>query len=242
MNDSLVILFVVTVLGGLFWYLQKTGWLWVVYPKTPDISILEAFDSFLNNTKHRDQNTRRIISLVKDKFSEEQFLEMQEELVKIEVEANRQENPLITLRRAIMDAVDSDVREQALPELPEDERRKIYAELNKKGGNFSDANSIGLWLYSEVMCGVLRLYSSVKYDDAGEEDWFSYYVKCAESSAKTMAHMFRKRAAGEDHWFEATMFKLWDQNMEKFREAALRFRPKEKVRKITEGDSPTEEA
>lgn len=198
------------------------------------MTILEAFNLFMNPDNHADGNRQRIVRLVKEKCSHEDLLPIQERLAKIEIEANREENPLIPIRRAIMEEVDISTYEEALVELPQDMRQKIYDKFNKSGVACSKIMSNTLWLYSQVMCGVLRFYSLMKYDDAGEDDWFTHYVKMAHSHAKATVSMLEKSVTGEDGQIEAWLHKEWDKLLPQIKESMLRYRPREKVKIATE--------
>lgn len=204
------------------------------------MTILEAFNLFMNPDSHADENRQRLVRLVKGKCSHEHLLATQERLARIEIEANSEENPLIPIRRAIMEEVDISTYEEALVELSQDMRQKIYDKLNKGGTACSKIMSNTLWVDSQVMCGVLRFYSLMNYDDAGEDDWFTYYVKVAHSHAKATVSMLAKSVTGEDIQIEALLYKEWNKLLPQIKESMLRYRPREKVKIATEEIAPSE--
>jgi len=198
------------------------------------MTILEAFNLFMNPDSQADENRQRLVRLVKEKWSHEDLLAIQEQLAKIEIEANREENPLIPIRRAIMEEVDIITYEEALVELSQDVRQKIWDKLNKSGTACSNILSNTMWVYSQVMCGVLRSYSFVLYDDIGEDDWFAYCLKVTRSYAKVTVSMLEKSVTGEDPQVEALLYKEWNKLLPQIKESMLRYRPREKVQIATE--------
>lgn len=208
----------------------------------PNISVTEAFHQFLNDANQNNEALRRTVRLAKDKFSSEQLIEIQEILAEIEIAANREANPLMLLREAIMKEVDSSAREEVLMSIPEEDRQKVHAMLREKGAQSSDEISSAIWLHSEILCGVLRLYCSLKYGDATKDDWFAFYVKTARSRARAMIEMFLESVASHSPGVAATLYKAWSMSTPQIKDFVLRCQPGKKVKDIDEQPPNTEGA
>lgn len=188
---------------------------WVASGSHPGLLMREAFQYFLYEMKHENETRSRRVQLAKEKFSPVQLSEFRQICEEVEAKAMADPNPLIPLRRAIMLEVDSYAREQALLALPANERQQLFDRLNEKGSQFSDVISAGLSLHSEIICGVLRYYSSLKYGDGAENDWFTFYTRAAELKAKAMIKMFQ--GSGTD----AVLYKAWHDSTPQLQEFVL---------------------
>lgn len=104
---------------------------------------------------------------------------MRNELLEIEEESRKAEDPLVPLRTAIMTAVDTSLLSETIMNLDDRLRKKAQSQL---GESFTDDKLGWSYLAGNFMCGILRQYSLLKYDDAAKDDWFTCYVEAAQAN------------------------------------------------------------
>ncbi len=194
-----------------------------VKPSGADMTMRGAWDYWIKNKTELSDDNRRIVDLVQCKFADSAIEKMRNELFEIEEESKKATDPLVPLRRAIMDALDTSLLNEAIKNLDGEVRKKVEGKL----GNLYTAEII-LWGYlaNEFKCSILRWYSLVKYDDASADDWFTYYVKITKGRARHIVGVLQRREPGKSDTTNAAralMGNVYDEQvMDKLRERLLK--------------------
>ncbi len=188
-------------------------------PTAPGLTIQEAWDYWWYNKDQLSETNQRIVDLVQRKFDPSAIEKIREELYEIEEVSNKAAEPLIPLRKAIMDAVDTSFINEAILNLDEKVKKKIQ---NTLGDQFSDDMLVWGYLTGNIMSGILRWYSWQKYGDASEDDWYTCYIEVSKENANNTAQMLKEHAANEGAQFHAILYKPWKQAMEQLREKLLK--------------------
>jgi hypothetical protein len=119
-------------------------------------------------------------------------------------------DPMIGLRKAIMDATD----------------RFVLAEL------LHDSTELPLdHLESVIEAGVLRRYADARFQDFSEEDWYSHYLNVAEMNARNVGEMVRKTVAGDQSSLESSLHEPLTSAMRQVRASLLDYPPRIPVEK-----------
>lgn len=153
-----------------------------------------AWDYWMKNENRLSNEDRRIVELAEERLSESTIENIRQELLEIEERSNKAEDPLIPLRAAIMDAVDTSLLNKALTELDDEARKKVQGQL---GDLYTDEIFSWGYLTKSFLCRILRWYSALKYGDAAEGDWFASYREIAVQRAGNIVEMILHCEADE---------------------------------------------
>lgn len=205
-----------------------------VMPSGADMTMRDAWDYWMKDKTELSDDNRRIVELIQYKFADAAIGKMRNELFEIEEESKKATDPLVPLRRAIMDALDTSLLNEAIENLDGEVRKKVEGKL----GNLYTAE-IFLWGYlaNDFMCSVLRWYSLVKYDDASADDWFTYYVKVAKGRARHIIEVLQRWEPGESETPALTGNAYDEQVMDKLRQRLLKAPRKMPISESVETES-----
>ena len=153
-----------------------------------------AWDYWMKNRNRLPDEDRQIVALAEERLSESAIESIHKELLELEKKLNKAEDPLIPLRAATMDAVDTSLLNKAFANLDEKDRKKVRGKL---GELYTDEIFTWGYLTKSFLCRILRWYSSVKYGDAAENDWFASYLEIAEHRATNIVELVRHWESGE---------------------------------------------
>lgn len=159
-----------------------------------NLTMQRAWDYWTRNKNRLSDEDRRIAELAEERLSESAVENIRRELLEVEEKSNKAEDPLIPLRAAIMDAVDTSLLNKALTELDDDGRKKVQGRL---GDLYTDEIFSWGYLTKSFLCRILRWYSSLKYGDAGERDWFTSYREIADRRARSIVERILRCEADE---------------------------------------------
>jgi hypothetical protein len=153
-----------------------------------------AWDYWTKNENRLSDEDRQIVELAREKLSESTIERIHKELLELEKKSNQAEDPLVPLRAAIMDAVDTSLLNKALTDLDDEARKKVQGKL---GDLYTDEIFSWGYLTNSFLRRVLRWYSSLKYGDAAENDWFAFYREIADQRARSIVEMILRCEADE---------------------------------------------
>jgi len=207
---------------------------------SPNITMAEILESWENKTLEVPHEFKKIFKLLPEKIDDEGIETIKKELLEIEEHSKKTKIPLWEIRKALMDAtgeyycintfleIDDDIREQCY-------ENDIFVDLREVG--FHQASLLALkWIF-EIM--ILRLYSSMKYNDAvseGHEDWFTFYTEFTENRWGTLMKFITAEDDGQPvswKWIYGLMTKTYNENIEKARQTCLTAIPRTPLKEST---------
>ena len=153
-----------------------------------------AWDYWMKNKDRLSDEDRQIVAVAEERLSENSIESIHKELLELEKKLNKAEDPLIPLRAAIMDAVDTSLLNKAITDLDDEGRKKVQGKL---GDLYTEEIFSWGYLAKSLLCRILRWYSSRKYDDAAENDWFVSYREVADQRARSIVEMILRCEADE---------------------------------------------
>ena len=154
----------------------------------------ETWEAWTKDSASLPDEERRLVALVRDRLGPGAFENVKAELFEVERAAKEAaDEPWIPVRRAIMDALDARLLNEALADLPDGLKRRLRAAL---GDLYADEMLLWNHLTKRLVCSILRWHSSLKYDDGAERDWLSCYSEIARDRTRRMVEELEKLASG----------------------------------------------
>lgn len=193
-GDAVSLILALVFLLVLYWafrfFLRKrrTG------PQKPGLTMQQAWDHWMSKIEDLPVGDRHIVEEMKSRLTESAIENVKKELFKIEKGSKEAEDPLVPLRTALMDAFDTSLLNHSLSQLKVETKKILHAQL---GDLYTDEVFLWGYLTRSFMCGILRWYSSLKYDDAGEDDWFTYYTQIAKQRTKNVVETLQCLETGD---------------------------------------------
>ena len=122
------------------------------------------------------------------------------DLLAFEGRALATQQPLLMIRREIMDSVDRRMLNQEILALPPELKQRLRDSSAEALQNDADA-----WLYiaaNELRLEILRELAARRFGDRAEHGWFAVYEKASRMKQRTARHFLRRSLAGELHQAE----------------------------------------
>lgn len=110
------------------------------------------------------------------------------------------QQPLLLIRREIMDSVDRRMLNQEILALPPELKQRLRDSSAEALQNDADA-----WLYiaaNELRLEILRELAARRFGDVAEHGWFAVYEKASRMKQRTARHFLRRSLTGELHQAE----------------------------------------
>ncbi|MCW4026154.1 MAG: hypothetical protein NWE76_01560, partial [Candidatus Bathyarchaeota archaeon] len=183
-------------------------------PPKPGCSVEQVWSEFTSGKGLATDHERKAVERYEEELSPGDITNLKERLIRVEEESLKQAQPLVRIRRVIMDATD---------------RFLLWdAHLGDSSQSVSTDYLLGV-----LEAGVLRRYAGQKYGDVSENDWYSHYLSVARMNAKNVVDMVNKSTSGESIALEASLHDPLTESMSTAREALLHYPVKTPV---LEGD------
>ncbi len=178
----------------------------------PGLTMQQAWDHWMTKLEDLAVGDRQIVEQMKSRLAESAIENVKKELFEIEKRSKEAEDPLIPLRTALMDAVDTSLLNHSLSQLKVETKKILHTQL---GELYTDEVFLWGYLTRSFMCGILRWYSSLKYDDAGEDDWFTYYTQIAKERTQNVVETLQclENGDGEVAGVRALIKKAYDEQV-----------------------------
>jgi hypothetical protein len=219
MENGLFLIFVLMIIAAGVYIYRVIYHARQVMPRAPNLLMQDVWNNLMEKKDQLGEHERRVVDLVQRKFSDTAIQEIHEELLDVEEKLKAATDPLALSRTTIMDAVDVYVFNEAILNLDDEARKKVQTKL---GNEFDDVNLVGAFLRSEFICLALRTYSSAKYSDVAQEDWFTCYVQSAKGCAENTIAMFKTQIEGQNPWFEVRLYEIYQPLMNRLRQTLLK--------------------
>jgi hypothetical protein len=121
------------------------------------------------------------------------------------------QDPMVSLRKAVMDATDRFILAEML-----------HGSQEAPGGTAESSSEMPMdHLESVIEAGVLRRLAALRFQDFGEEDWYSHYLNVAEMNSRNVAEMVRKTVRGDLSSLETSLHEPLTRAMRQVRESLL---------------------
>jgi len=234
-----IVLILILVLGVTcviaYFYLRKRTSRQIALP-IPNLSIGDVWESWLKEDSEYLDNQEIKIATLKNQLLESDLEELRAEVFRIEEECRAAESPLVLLRTAIMDALDTHYLSGLLVNLDDDTKKQIQSESD---GNALEDNKLAIaFVYFLLKARILRSYSFRKHGDGGKDDWFTFYCKAANARTKQLVATLKDMADGVD--FNSSLHAKLNEGykpiMERIRQSILKLPPGTKVPIEEDGD------
>ena len=181
----------------------------------PDCTLEEAWDHYL---AHRQEWSERDRLAIESLSATELLDPLRSRLQEVIDTALAASNPLVSLRRAIMDAADRFVMIETLGgTTPASEERLSAAE-------------------SVLEKGALRCFSKLRFADFSDDDWYTHYLRLAEMNANNVAAMVQATVKGQPTSIETSLHEPLTQAMARARQVLLLHPKQEAVDRTTRLD------
>lgn len=118
-----------------------------------------------------------------------------EDLQRFEQQALAEPEPLLAIRRELMDSIDRRMINREILALPENLRRQLRAQSGDVIA--SDAEAEAYLAANELRLEVLREYAGRRFGDRGPQDWFEVYEHAARLKQRTARDYIMSSMQGE---------------------------------------------
>lgn len=120
---------------------------------------------------------------------------VRDDLVRFEARALADADPLLVIRRELMDSVDRRMLNREIMALPEDVKRQLRAQSGDVIA--SDQEAEAYLAANELRLEVLREYAAIRYGDRAPHDWFEVYEHASALKQRTARHYILRSVNGE---------------------------------------------
>lgn len=189
---------------------------WLRRPKKPADPACTVDRALEHYTSHPELWAERDRRAIADLRAEEPSAALAASLHRTVETALAAEEPLVELRRAIMEATDRFVMEETL----------YRPEAGNEGRERLSPGSVAV-----AEAGVLRCYAMLRFADYAPEDWYTHYLRVAEMNARNVAAMLDQALSGEASTIEAALHEPMTRAMKEARDSLLRHPPQTPVRR-----------
>lgn len=119
------------------------------------------------------------------------------DLLQFEQRLDNAGQPLMVIRREIMDSVDRRMLNQEILALPPELKQRLRDASADTLQSDADA-----WLYigaNELRMEILREYAARRFGDRADNDWFAVYQKASRMKRRSARHFLTRSLSGELH-------------------------------------------
>lgn len=120
---------------------------------------------------------------------------VREDLLRFEARALAEPEPLLAIRRELMDSIDRRMLNREILALPENLRRGLRAQSGDVIA--SDAEAEAYLAANELRLEILREYAGRRYGDRAPQDWFDVYERAARLRQRTARNYITRSMSGE---------------------------------------------
>ena len=117
------------------------------------------------------------------------------DLLRFEARALAASEPLLAIRRELMDSIDRRMLNREILALPENLRRGLRAQSGDVIA--SDAEAEAYLAANELRLEILREYAARRYGDRAPQDWFDVYEHAARLKQRTARNYITRSMSGE---------------------------------------------
>lgn len=118
-----------------------------------------------------------------------------EDLLRFEAQALAEPEPLLAIRREMMDSVDRRMLNQEILSLPDGLKRQLRAQSGDVIS--SDEEAAAYLAANELRLEVLREYAARRYGDRAKRDWFELYEHASMLKQRTARNFIVRSMSGE---------------------------------------------
>lgn len=117
------------------------------------------------------------------------------DLLRFETKALADDEPLLVIRRELMDSIDRRMINREILELPENLRQGLRARSGDVIG--SDAEAEAYLAANELRLELLREYAGRRFGDRAPQDWFDVYEHASMLKQRTARNYIMRSMSGE---------------------------------------------
>ncbi|HEX6928172.1 MAG TPA: hypothetical protein VF267_02910 [Gammaproteobacteria bacterium] len=157
------------------------------------LPLARVWDEWLAGDAPGAERTRReaLFTLVAPAHREA----VREDLLRFEARALAEPEPLLAIRRELMDSIDRRMINREILALPENLKRGLRAQSGDVIA--SDAEAEAYLAANELRLEILREYAGRRYGDRAPQDWFEVYERAALLKQRTARNYISRSMSGE---------------------------------------------
>ncbi|HEX7046595.1 MAG TPA: hypothetical protein VF275_03350 [Gammaproteobacteria bacterium] len=157
------------------------------------LPLARVWDEWLSPDASDNERVRReaLFTLVEPAHREA----VREDLLRFEERALAEPEPLLAIRRELMDSIDRRMLNREILALPENLKRGLRAQSGDVIAN--DAEAEAYLAANELRLEMLREYAGRRYGDRAPQDWFEVYERAARLKQRTARNYIARSMSGE---------------------------------------------